>query len=58
MASCERTHSKVKILNNYCLLLEDLVQLQISCERDIADTIKLETLVDDFKLKSQRRIKQ
>ena len=53
VASCERTHSKVKIFNNYYLRssmssdrLEDLVQ--ISSERDIADTIKLETLVDIF----------
>ena len=62
MVSCERTHSKVKILNNYYLRssissdrLEDLVQT--SSERDIADTIKLKTLVDVFKLKSRRRIK-
>ena len=32
--------------------LEDLVQ--ISSKRDIADTMELETLVDVFKLKSQR----
>ena len=57
VALCERTHSKLKVLNNYYLQssmssdrLENLVQ--ISRERDIANTIKLETLVDIFKLKS------
>ena len=62
MASCECTHSKMKILNNNYLRssmssdrLEDPVQ--ISSERDIADTKELETLVDVFKLKRQRRIK-
>ena len=60
MASCERAHSKVKILNNYLRSsmssdrLEDLVQ--ICSERNIADTTELETLFDVFKLKSQRRI--
>ena len=55
------THSKAKILNNYLRSSmssdrrEDLVQ--ISSERDIADTVELETLVDVFKLKSQRRMK-
>ena len=62
MASCECTHNKMKILNNNYLRssmssdrLEDPVQ--ISSERDIADTKELETLVDVFKLKRQRRIK-
>ena len=61
MASCERTHIKVKILNHYLRSsmssdrLEGLVQ--ISSERDIADTMEFETSVDVFKLKSQRRIK-
>ena len=35
--------------------LEDLVQM--NSERDIEDTINLETLDDVFKMKSQRRIK-
>ena len=61
MASCERTHIKVKTPNNYLRSfislerLEDLVQ--ISSEHDVADTMELETLVNVFKLKSQRKIK-
>ena len=61
MASCERTHSKVKILNHYprssmsSYRLEDFVE--ISGEREIADTIELQNMVDVFKLKSQRKIK-
>ena len=54
VALCERTHSKVKIINNYLQAsmspdrLEDLVQ--ISSERDIANNIELSKLVEIFKL--------
>ena len=57
---CERTHSKVKIINNYLRAamlperLEDLIQ--ISTERDIADKIELEKLVEVFKLANHRKI--
>ena len=60
VASCERAHSKVKIINNYLRAsmsdecLESLVQ--ISIERDIADKIELKTLVDTFKLASNRKL--
>ena len=52
VASCERTHSKVKIIHNYLRAamspdrLEDLVQ--ISIERDIADNIKLIRVVKNL----------
>ena len=61
VASCERTHSKVKLINNYLRTamsserLEDLVE--ISCERDIADNIELHRMVEAFKLASERKIK-
>ena len=60
VASCERTHSKVKIINNYLRAamspdrLEDLVQ--ICSERDIADNIALSKLVDVFKLANHRNL--
>ena len=60
VASCERTHSKVKIINSYLRAamlperLEDLVQ--ISSERDIADSIELSKLVDVFKLANNRKL--
>ena len=60
VASCERTHSKVKIINNYLPAantpdrLEDLVQ--ISSEQDIADNIALSKLVDVFKLANHRKL--
>lgn len=60
VASCERTHSKVKIINNYLRAamspdrLEDLVQ--ISSERDIADNIELSKLVEVFKLANHRKL--
>ena len=52
VASCERTHSKVKIINNYLRAamspdrLEDLVQK--SSEQDIADNNALSNVVDVF----------
>ena len=61
VASCERTHSKVKLINNYLRTamsserLEDFVE--ISCERDIADNIELHRMVEAFKLASERKIK-
>ena len=60
VASCERTHSKVKIINNYLRAsmspdrLEDLVQ--ISSERDIANNIELSKLVEMFKLAKPRKL--
>lgn len=60
VASCERTHSKVKIINNYLRAamspdrLEDLVQ--ISCERDVAANIELSKLVEIFKLAKPRKL--
>ena len=61
MASCERTRSKTNILNNYLRSsmsserLQDLVQ--INSERDIADNIKLEKLIEIFNSTSQQRIR-
>ena len=61
VASCERTHSKVKLFNNYLRVtmsserLEDLVE--ISCERDISDSITLDRMVEAFKLAGERRLK-
>jgi hypothetical protein len=52
--SCERTHSKVKIINNNLRVamspdrLEDLVQ--ITNERDLANNIELSKIVEIFKL--------
>ena len=61
VASCERAHSKVKIINNYLRAsmsderLENLVH--ISIERDIADKIsELNTLVDTFRLASNGKL--
>jgi hypothetical protein len=54
VASLERTHSKVKIINNNLRVamspdrLKDLVQ--ISNERDLANNIELRKLVETFKL--------
>ena len=61
VASCERAHSKVKLINNYLRItmsserLEDLVE--ISCERDISDSITLDRMVEAFKLAGERRLK-
>ena len=60
VASCERAHSKVKIINNYLRAsmsddrLENLVHINI--ERDIADKIELDTLVDTFRLAKNRKL--
>jgi hypothetical protein len=60
VASCERAHSKVKIIDNYLRAstsderVENLVH--ISIERDIADKIELNTLVDTFRLASNREL--
>ena len=60
VASCERAHSKVKIIYNYLRAsmsderLENLVH--ISIERDVADKIELNTLVDTFRLASNRKV--
>ena len=60
VASCERIHSKAKLLNTYLRAamsperLEDLVI--ISAERDITSKIGLQELVEKFKLSSNRRL--
>ena len=61
VAYCERTHSMAKLINNYLRVtmssqrLEDLVQ--ISCERDISDSITLDRMVEAFKVAGERRLK-
>ena len=53
VVSCERAHSKVKLVNNYLRAsmasdrLQDLIR--ISIERDIAEKIELDTLMINFK---------
>ena len=60
VASCERAHNKVKILNNYLRAsmsddrLESLVH--ISIVSDIPDKIELNTLVDTFRLAKNRKL--
>ena len=52
IASCEGCHSKVKIVNNYmrATMAEDRLQslVLISSERDLAEDIKLDCLVNVF----------
>ena len=60
VASCERAHSKVKIINTYLRAsmsdqrLEHLIK--ISIERDIADKIELDSLLDLFKASGHRKL--
>ena len=58
IASCERCHSKVKIINNYLRATMDEDRLEsltlISSERDLAEDIKLHCLVDAFALKPRK----
>ena len=60
VASCERAHSKVKIINTYLRAsmsdqrLEHLVK--ISMERDIADKIELDSLLELFKTSGNRKL--
>ena len=60
VASCERTHSKVKVISNNLRVamspdrLEDLVQ--ISNERDLANNIELSKLVEIFKLAKPHKL--
>ena len=60
VASCERAHSKVKIIHSYlrpAMMPERLENLiLISSERDIADKIELEKLVKLFKLADHRKL--
>ena len=59
-ASCERAHSKIKIIHSYLRAkmtperVEDL--LIISTEREIADSIELDDVVEKFKLSHARRL--
>ena len=59
-ASCERANSKLKLINSYlrCSMnserVEDLVI--IGSEKDYADRISLDHLVDAFKLSSNRKL--
>ena len=54
VASCERTHSKVKLINNFLRVtmsserLENLIR--ISCERDISDSITLDRMFEALSL--------
>ena len=58
IASCERSHGKLKIINNYLLAsmgedrLENLVE--ISSEQDLSKTIPLSSLVDKFAIKTRK----
>ena len=60
VASCERVHSRVKIINNYLCAsmsyerLESLVQINTEC--DIADKIELDSLLESFKLAKNRKL--
>ena len=61
VASCERTHSKVKLINNYFRViisserLENVVE--ICCKRDISDSITLDRMVQAFNLAGERKLK-
>ncbi|XP_063590423.1 zinc finger MYM-type protein 1-like [Penaeus indicus] len=58
IASCERCHSKVKIINNYlrAKMDEDRIEslLLISSERDLSQDIKLVELVNQFAIKPRK----
>lgn len=58
VASSERSFSKLKLLNNYLIsimLQERLNSLAIcSIEKDILDTIDLNTVLDDFASRNAR----
>ena len=60
VASCEKAHSKVKIVNTYLRAsmsnqrLEDPVK--ISIERDIANGIELDSLLELFKTSRNRKL--
>ena len=60
VASCERTHNKIKIINNYLHAsmsdesLESLIQIAV--EKDLADKIELGSLVDVFKTVKNRKL--
>eukprot|EP00794_Sanderia_malayensis_P009282 gene9282-10262_t len=60
VASCERAHSKVKIINTYLRAsmsdqrLEHLIK--ISIERDIAENIELDSLLELFKTSGNRKL--
>ena len=60
IASCERCHSKVKIVNNYMRATMDEGRLEslvlISSERDVAEDIRLDSLVDVFALKPRKLV--
>ena len=57
-ASCERCHSKVKIVNSYLRATMSEGRLEnfiiISSERDVASTIELPDLVDQFAIKPRK----
>ena len=58
IASCERYHSKVKIINNYMRARMDEDRLEslllISSERDLSQDIKLVELVNQFAIKPRK----
>lgn len=57
-ATCERSHSKVKIINNYlrAKMVDDRLEtlLIISCESDIAKSLDLNDLVSNFALQPRK----
>ena len=60
VATCERARSKVKIINSYlrASMSDDRLErlLHISIERDTADKIESDTLVDTFRLAKNRKL--
>ena len=60
VATCERACSKVKIINSYrrASMSDDRLErlVHISIERDTADKIELDTLVDTFRLAKNRKL--
>ena len=58
IASCERSLSKLKIINNYLRVsmgedrLENLVE--ISSEQDLSKTVPLSSLVDKFAINTRK----
>ena len=59
VASAERSFSKLKLLKNYLrstMSQERLVGLAICCiEKDVLDTIDLDTVLNDFASRNARR---
>ena len=60
VASCERAHSKVKIINTYlrASMLDQRLEhlMRVSIERDIANKIELDSLLELFKTSGNRKL--